>query len=170
GIHIAGSLSEWNAGVFCKRFSPLAIEAARALSQWNPHQWASYIKDNHDGKRVPGPGWPGPGGPAPEKGGVVAGTDGACGRLVAYARRGAQCHSLREVRRCTAMGPAVAASRAVPGYSFLAQGLQPGVRALAHEPGVESVHRHVVHFRRHPDATLRGRGADSLCADVGARV
>ncbi|OZI24935.1 IclR family transcriptional regulator [Bordetella genomosp. 7] len=37
-IHIAGSLSDWNADVFCKRFSPLAIEAARALSQWNPHQ------------------------------------------------------------------------------------------------------------------------------------
>lgn len=34
-IHIAGSLSEWTPEEFCKRFSPLAIEAARALSQWN---------------------------------------------------------------------------------------------------------------------------------------
>src|SRR3546814_13990161 len=37
-IHIAGSLSDWNAEDFCKHFSPLAIEAARALSMWNSQQ------------------------------------------------------------------------------------------------------------------------------------
>ncbi|MVW70004.1 MULTISPECIES: IclR family transcriptional regulator [unclassified Bordetella] len=37
-IHIAGSLSEWTVEEFCKRYSPLAIEAARALSQWNAHR------------------------------------------------------------------------------------------------------------------------------------
>jgi len=37
-IHIAGSLSEWTTEAFCKRFSPLAIEAARALSQWNSYR------------------------------------------------------------------------------------------------------------------------------------
>jgi len=31
-IHIAGSLSEWDEGSFRRRFAPLAIEAARALS------------------------------------------------------------------------------------------------------------------------------------------
>jgi len=37
-IHIAGSLSEWKSEEFCRRFSPLAIEAARALSLWNAHR------------------------------------------------------------------------------------------------------------------------------------
>lgn len=31
-VHIAGSMSDWSAGDFRKRFAPLAIEAARALS------------------------------------------------------------------------------------------------------------------------------------------
>ncbi|AKQ57707.1 transcriptional regulator [Bordetella hinzii] len=33
-VHIAGSLSEWSSEEFRKRFCPLAIEAARALSAW----------------------------------------------------------------------------------------------------------------------------------------
>jgi IclR family transcriptional regulator, pca regulon regulatory protein len=37
-IHVAGSLSEWTTDEFCRRFSPLAIEAARALSQWNAYR------------------------------------------------------------------------------------------------------------------------------------
>ncbi|HEY0297534.1 MAG TPA: IclR family transcriptional regulator [Bordetella sp.] len=37
-IHIAGSLGEWASDEFCKRFSPLALEAARALSLWNSHR------------------------------------------------------------------------------------------------------------------------------------
>lgn len=32
-VHIAGSLSDWSSGEFRKRFAPLAIEAARALSR-----------------------------------------------------------------------------------------------------------------------------------------
>jgi DNA-binding IclR family transcriptional regulator len=31
-LHVAGSLSEWSIDEFCKKFSPLVIEAARALS------------------------------------------------------------------------------------------------------------------------------------------
>ena len=33
-VHIAGSLSEWSVEEFRARFSPLAVEAARALSHW----------------------------------------------------------------------------------------------------------------------------------------
>ncbi|WP_157014582.1 IclR family transcriptional regulator [Mesorhizobium xinjiangense] len=32
-IHVAGSLAEWEADVFCKRFAPLAVEAAGAISR-----------------------------------------------------------------------------------------------------------------------------------------
>lgn len=44
-IHIAGSLSEWSGEEFCKRFSPLVIEATRALST---SKFSSHAREAHD--------------------------------------------------------------------------------------------------------------------------